>query len=325
LTPALLRDWSLPARDGTKDARGGVLVVGGARRTPGAAALAGLTALRIGAGRLTLAVAASVAYAGLAVALHRDGSSEGIGGFVTFYVVLAVAWGTGAWLRRSRATEARLRDHVAATALAAERSRLARELHDVVTHHVTAMVVQAEAARYLTGDPQRLDASLGAISDTGRRATSDLRHLLGVLDPDPSGAEPRTPTVGDLGELVERTRAAGQPVEYVQQGAAAQTPGSAEVAAYRVVQEALTNALKHAHGRGTRVHVQHDEQEICVEVTTDGPAAGDVARSVAPTGSGRGLAGLRDRLELLGGELAAARQPDGAFVVRARIPVGGAA
>jgi len=274
--------------------------------------------------RRTTAVLASLGYAGLAVALDRGGSSEGWSGFVTFYVLMALAWGIGSWMRQTRAAETELRLRTAEAALAAERSRLARELHDVVTHHVTAMVVQAEAARYVTSDPSRLDASLTAISDTGRRATSDLRHLLGVLQPDPSAAEPRTPTVGDVAELVEQSRAAGQPVEYVEQGTPPAAPGSAEAAAYRVVQEALTNALKHAHGRGTRVRVEHHEEEITVEVATDGPVAGAQRRSVAPAGSGRGLAGLRDRVELLGGELVAARRPDGAFVVRARIPAGSA-
>ena len=172
-------------------------------------------------------------------------------------------------MRRTRAAEAEQRRHVAEATRTAERTRIARELHDVVTHHVTAMVVQAEAARYLTAAPDRLDESLTAITDTGRRAITDLRHLLDLLNPDHS-TEPRLPSVGELHTLVEQTRLAGQPVEFTEDGTPAQTTGSAEVTAYRVVQEALTNALKYAHGSRTTVHVRHGERETTVEVSTDG-------------------------------------------------------
>ncbi|WP_229401689.1 sensor histidine kinase [Micromonospora okii] len=269
--------------------------------------------------RRTTLVVGSAAYVALAVALDRQGSPEGVTGFVTFYLALALAWGIGAWLRQSRAAEAERRHHVALAARAAERTRIARELHDVVTHHVTAMVVQAEAARYLTAAPDRLDTTLGTITDTGRRAITDLRHLLDLLNPD-HGTDPRTPPVGELDALVEQTRRAGQPVEFTQEGSPAETTGGAEVVAYRVVQEALTNALKHAHGSRTAVHVRHDEREITVEVGTDGSGAS----AGAPGGSGRGLAGLRERVAVLGGEFSAGARAGGGFVVRARIPTGSA-
>ncbi|KAB1117619.1 sensor histidine kinase [Micromonospora aurantiaca] len=270
-------------------------------------------------GRRTTVLVGSLAYVGLAVALDRQGSTEGVVGFTTFYLLLALAWGTGSWLRQNRAAEAERRRHVAETARAAERSRIAGELHDVVTHHVTAMVVQAEAARYLTAAPDRLDTTLTAITDTGRRAIGDLRVLLDVLNPD-HGTEPRTPSAGELQALVEQTRQAGQPVEFTQEGSPAEVTGGAEVAAYRVVQEALTNALKHAHGRPTAVHVHHGDREITVEISTDGPGT----RAAGPGGSGRGLAGLRERVTLLGGEFDAGRRAGGGFVVRARIPTGSA-
>jgi signal transduction histidine kinase len=267
--------------------------------------------------RRTTAVLVSVAYVALAVALDRLGSSEGVTGFTTFYLALAFAWGIGAWLRSTRAAEAERRRHVAEATRAAERSRIARELHDVVTHHVTAMVVQAEAARYVTAVPERLDQALTAVSDTGRRAITDLRHLLDVLNPD-HGSEPVTPSAGDLHSLVEQIRRAGQPVEFTQEGRRAETTGSADVAAYRVVQEALTNALKHAHGSRTVVHVHHGERDIVVEVSTDGSGS----RDASPGGSGRGLIGLRERVNVLGGEFSTGRGPGGSFVVRARIPAG---
>ncbi|MDQ2585199.1 sensor histidine kinase [Saccharothrix yanglingensis] len=268
--------------------------------------------------RRTAAALVSAAYVPLAVALERRGVDEGVAGYVTFYLALAVAWGAGAWLRLSREAEAERRRHVAETTRAAERTRIARELHDVVTHHVTAMVVQAEAARCLTAAPERLDRTLTAVTDTGRRAISDLRHLLDLLDPD-HGAPPGARSPGGLTALVEQTRQAGQPVEFHEEGRPRETAGSAEGAAYRVVQEALTNALKHARGSRTAVRVHHTTGGIAVEVTTEGAGAGPAP----PGGNGRGLTGLRERVDVLGGEFDAGGRPGGGFVVRARIPAGG--
>ncbi|GAA2312824.1 histidine kinase [Nonomuraea roseoviolacea subsp. roseoviolacea] len=260
----------------------------------------------------------STAYVPLALALNRLGASEKVEGYVVFYLALALAWGIGVWLRSTRAAEAERRRHVAEATRAAERTRIARELHDVVTHHVTAMVVQAEAARYLTAVPDRLDATLSAVTDTGRRAITDLRHMLDLLKAD-HDTDVGMPSTGELHTLVERTRRAGQPVEFVEEGSPAESGGSAEFVTYRVVQEALTNALKHAHGSPTAVRVRHGEKEISVEVSTGGSGS----RAASPGGSGRGLAGLRERVEALGGEFSADRRAGGGFVVRARIPVGG--
>jgi signal transduction histidine kinase len=265
--------------------------------------------------RRTAIVVVTAAYAVLAVALDRNGGGERPDEYVTFYLALALIWGVGGWLRSTRAAEAERRLRVAADTRAAERARIARELHDVVTHHVTAMVVQAEAARYLTAAPDRLDETLTAVTDTGRRAIADLRHLLDVLNPD-HGGEFRTPSVDDLGTLVARTRRAGQPVEFVEEGRPLRSTGSAEFTTYRVVQEALTNALKYAHGSRTEVRVHYGEGEISVEVGNDGSGS----RSGSPGGSGRGLTGLGERVETLGGEFSAAARVDGGFTVRARIP-----
>jgi signal transduction histidine kinase len=269
--------------------------------------------------RATLIVL-SVAYAGLAAEIARLGSTEGLTGFVTFYGGLVTAWAAGAWVRRTRAVEAERRRLVAEATRTAERTRIARELHDVVTHHVTAMVVQSEAARYLTGSPDRLEQTLTAVTDTGRQAITDLRHLLDLLNPD-HGTEARAPSAGELRTLVEQTRRAGQPIEFKEDGKPAESPGTPEFVAYRVVQESLTHGLKYAHGSRTLVHVHYGEREITLEVSTDG--SGSPVRS--PGGSGRGLAGLRERVEALGGRFSADRQADGGFVVRARIPAGGPA
>ncbi|MFE9859411.1 sensor histidine kinase [Streptomyces sp. NPDC005780] len=270
--------------------------------------------------RRDTAILLSMAYVSLAVALQRIGPGESLVGFVAFYLVLALAWGAGAWLRRTRILESEQRRRVAEDTRLAERTRIARELHDIVTHHVTAMVVQTEAARYLTAAPDRLDQTLATVTDTGRRAITDLRHLLDLLNPDHS-AEARTPTVGRLLPLVEQTRRAGQTVEFTEEGTPAESTGSADLVAYRVVQESLTNALKYAQGSLTSVHVRHSEREISVEVSTDGSGA----RARVPGGSGRGLAGLRERVDVLGGEFSAGPRSGGGFVVRARIPAGSSA
>ncbi|MEU2678503.1 histidine kinase [Streptomyces sp. NPDC007107] len=265
--------------------------------------------------RRTTAIALTAAYVPLAVALDAIGPGEPPSEYVMFYVAVALAWGVGTWLRTTRAAEAERRRRVAEDTRTAERARIARELHDVVTHHVTAMVVQAEAARYLTAAPDRLDQSLTAVTDTGRRAITDLRHLLNLLNPD-HGTEATPPPVGRLLTLVEQTRRAGQPVEFTEEGTPAESTGSADLVAYRVVQESLTNALKYAHGSATSVRVRHRDEEITVEVSTDRTGS----KVPLTGGSGRGLAGLRERVDVLGGDFHAGRQPDGGFTVRVRIP-----
>jgi signal transduction histidine kinase len=263
--------------------------------------------------RRAVGAGAVLAYAGLAVAVHAAGSGARVVDFVVFGLCLAALWLAGAWMRGWRAAAAE-RQRVAAVQ---ERARIARELHDVITHHVTAMVVQADAAPYLAADPERLGESLTAISDTGRRALGELRDLLGVLDPDRVAPEGDRPTLGSLGELVARTRAAGQPVELVEQGRPRGLGSGRELAAYRVVQEALTNAMKYAAGRPTVVRLEHRDDGVHIDVTT---AGGDAAAAVG--GSGRGLAGLRNRVEVFGGELSAGPAPGGGFTVAARIPAG---
>ena len=272
--------------------------------------------------RLFTVALLTAAYVPLALALDRQRSVETLSGYVTFYLALSLAWGAGAWLRLTRAVEAERRHHLAETTRTAERTRIAGELHDVVTHHVTAMVVQAEAARYLTADPERLDAALTAVGDTGRSAIADLRSLLDLLDPHhghPHGTRPAAPSAHDLHTLVEQTRRAGQPVELTTTGTPDETADGVTTAVHRVVQEALTNALKHAPGARTVVHVRHGVGEVVVAVGTDRA----VSPRVSPGGSGRGLDGLRERIALLGGRLTARPRPGGGFDVQARIPTAG--
>ncbi|MFG1924119.1 sensor histidine kinase [Cryptosporangium sp. NPDC048952] len=258
--------------------------------------------------RRALTAAFTIAYAVFAVLLSQRGSPERPLQYVTFYAVLAVAFAAGDWMRRQRDTAEALRKASVTAALAAERAVIARELHDVVTHHVTAMVVQADAAGFLIETkPQKAASGLATVSSTGRQALTELRHLLQVIDPTEDAT--REPTAGKLEDLIERTRAMGQPIEFVTDG------DDVALALHRVVQEALTNAVKYAHGCPTTVRVEHSSSAVTVEVTTEGTAtmAGGAASS------GRGLAGLRERVSVFGGSFEAG-PTDAGFRVWASLP-----
>ncbi|MEU3981006.1 histidine kinase [Streptomyces sp. NPDC026672] len=271
--------------------------------------------------RRPLAAAATAGYAVLAAVLHHLGSPQRPVDYLAFCASLVVCWLAGTAVRRWRAEEAERRWLAAEVATAAERARIARELHDVVTHHVTAMVVQADAAQFLlTTAPDRAGESLTAVSGTGRRALTELRQLLGVLEATGDAAAARAdrgPALGRIGDLVEQARLSGQPVEFTEEGERRPQPVDVELAAYRVVQEALTNALKYATGRPTGVLVRHGATRVEIRVTTEGPA---MPHRPGLSG-GRGLGGLRERLRMLDGELDAGPRPDGGFGVHARIPV----
>lgn len=278
--------------------------------------------------RRGLAALATAGYVVLASTLHGLGSPNQVPDFVAFYLALVVIWMAGTGMRRWRAEEVEHRRLAAAVATSDERARIARELHDVVTHHVTAMVVQADATQYvLPGAPEQAGQNLAAISGTGRRALTELRYLLGVLEATGEAAPTdRAPALGRLVDLVEQARQSGQPVEWVQDGEQRSRPDAVELAAYRVVQESLTNALKYAAGRLTTVRVRHGDDCLEVEVTTAGPDTAPstetgtetVPAPVAASG-GRGLAGLAERVRVLDGDFEAGRQPDGSFQVRALI------
>jgi len=291
--------------------------------------------------RRSVAAMVTGGYVVLAATLSGLGSPNRLPVFLAFYLVLVVIWSAGAGVRRRRAEEVERRRLTAAVATAQERARIARDLHDVVTHHVTAMVVQADAAQYLLpAAPDRAAEGLVAISGTGRRALTELRHLLGVLEAtgEPAPAE-RAPVLGRVGDLVDQARRSGQPVEWTEEGGRRDLPDAVGLAAYRVVQEGLTNALKHAPGRPTTVRVRHGADHVEAEVSTGGPDS-SVTRPGPPSpdrpatvgaapqsppapsapSAGRGLAGLRERVRVLDGDLEAGPTPGGGFRVRARIP-----
>ena len=273
--------------------------------------------------RRSLVAALSGGYVLLAWAEHRAGSAARLQDFAGFYLCATACWLVGSWIRGRRLREAERRRLALAEVRAAERARIARELHDVVTHHVTAMVVQAGAAQFLSANPEKLTASLEAIGETGRRALTELRELLGVLDPGRGAPleqppDPEQPTGLEwIAALVEQTRAAGQPVEFASRGQPPQLSAGCRLAAYRVVQEALTNALKYAAGRTTQVRLDYRHDGVDIAVITAG-RPGRAATGVG--GSGRGLAGLRERVELFGGWLVAGPDDIGGFTVHAHIP-----
>jgi signal transduction histidine kinase len=206
-------------------------------------------------------------------------------------------------------------------AVAAEQARIARELHDIVAHHLSVVVLQAAGAR-ASGRPAA--ASLEKIEHSGRQALTEMRRLLSVLreSGDETGLAPQ-PGVGELAALVESVRGAGLPVRLVIDGDHRKVPAAVDVSAYRIVQEALTNVLKHAGPAHAEVTVCLADGALTIEVTDDG--VGAVAASTQPAGSqawGQGLVGMRERAAIFGGELLAGPRPGGGFAVRARLPLG---
>jgi signal transduction histidine kinase len=269
--------------------------------------------------RRVIAVVASAAYVMLCVAMLLLGSPVGLSEFLVFYLLFAACWVGGTFVRGQRLQETERRRLAAEAATAAERARIARELHDVVTHHVTGIVVQADATQFVATSPDRVVTALSTIGGAGRRALAELRYLLDVLE---ATGESPMPVAGSVRDLVEQTRSGGQPVELVEDGDQPALPAGVGLAVYRVVQEGLTNAVKYAEGRPTTVRVGYRDDRVEVEVTNAAAEVSVGARS--GLSGGRGLAGLRDRIGALGGELAAGEQPDGGFRLHASIPVGGA-
>jgi len=249
-------------------------------------------------------------------------------------LVAALTIGYGVRVGRARAAllerqSAQLAcEQAALTQLAVEqeRARIARELHDIVAHHVSVIVAQASAARVVfDARPQQAQQALGSIAVVGREAMTEMRRLLGLLHPHGAQVD-RVPVPGldRLPTLIAQIEQAGLPVQMVIAGERRRLPAGVELSAYRIVQEALTNSLKHAGP--TEAHVllgYHDEfLELCISDTghhSDGSAPKQECRT-----EGRGLVGMQQRAALLGGQVAAGPAPDRGFVVTARLPVEGA-
>jgi signal transduction histidine kinase len=226
-------------------------------------------------------------------------------------------------LEERAATLERERDTQARIAVAAERARIARELHDVVAHNVSVMVVQADGAAYaLDADPGRARQALAAISATGRQALSELRVLLGVLrKTDGNGDATLAPQPGlaEVDELVDQARAAGLTVTYAVEGTPRPLPGGADLAAYRIVQESLTNARKHAGPQArASVRLRYTADTLEIAIADDG--GGAAGRATVPDGAGHGLTGMRERAAMYGGLVRAGPRAGGGFQVTAALP-----
>jgi len=254
-------------------------------------------------------------------------------------VVMFVAWYVGRRIRLRQERAAQLRREQAAETrriVTEERTRIARELHDVVAHQVSLMTVQAGAAKAVASqDPEGALRAMGAVEEAGRQALDELRHLLGVLRPDADldSLGPQ-PGLADLPGLVEQVRGAGLEVSLATDGVSAELPARVDLFAYRIVQEALTNVLKHA-GPGARTEVQlgTDRNGIVIEVLDDGHGSDKGSESASgrqledsdrqDRRSGHGIVGMRERALLLGGTLDARPRPGGGFQVVAHLPAEG--
>jgi signal transduction histidine kinase len=215
-------------------------------------------------------------------------------------------------LHETAALAAEQREREAHDAVADERRRIAREMHDVVAHSISIMVVQAGGARrILTTDPARAEQAAAQIRRAGTDALAEMDVLLGVLEP----GHVTVPTLDGLEELVERTRGAGLPITFTTSGAPRPLPLAAEQALYRVAQEALTNAIKHAGGAATTVTLTWHEAVLELRIAD----RGDGGANPELTGAGHGLIGMAERLRAVGGELTAGPRPDGGFEVVARL------
>jgi signal transduction histidine kinase len=252
-------------------------------------------------------------------------------GSIMFAGPSLIAWVFGDSMRYRRAYYTNLEDRAARLeaerdaraqiAAAAERARIARELHDVVAHNVSVMVVQADGASYALGsDPDRARQALAAISATGRQALAEMRRMLGVLRRNEDGTEPGRaplPGIGQLGELLEQTRATGLAISFTVEGVPQPLPDGAALAAYRIVQESLTNTRKHGGPRATaEVTLRYLEDALLLRITDDGRGA-----AAASDGAGHGLTGMRERVAVYGGWVQAGPRPSGGYHVTALLPL----
>jgi len=246
--------------------------------------------------------------------------------FILSFLIGAWLAGRGMRVRQQRADElfgravkAEVeREEKARAAVAEERGRIARELHDIISHSVSVMVVQAGAAeQVLDSDRDQVRTSLLAIQQTGRDARLELRRLLGVLrtgDDHRPGYGPQ-PGLAQLADLAAQLRGSGMELAVRVEGTARPLPPGLDLAAYRIAQEAVTNAVKHSGARHADVVVRWGRDAVTIEVLDDGTAG------AAGTDGGFGLDGMRERAALYGGELEHGRRPDGGFGVRARLPL----
>jgi signal transduction histidine kinase len=273
-------------------------------------------------GRISLAaLAAALAVVGLGQVADGDPVSD----VVTALVVTTLPWYLGRRIRSRRAAARERAEYFewkrtteAQRAIADARAGIARELHDVVAHNVSVMTVQAGVARLVVeDDPGRAREAIGAVEEAGRRALDELRHLLGVLRPETASGElgPQ-PALSQVEELVKQLRQTGMDISLAVD-VRSELPVRVDLFAYRIVQEALTNVLKHGGvAAASQVRVVEVDGGLDIEVTNTGTA------TTTLPGSGQGIVGMRERAILLGGTLEAGPRPEGGFRVVARLPIG---
>jgi signal transduction histidine kinase len=254
----------------------------------------------------------------LGLAFAQDGGKKAV---VLSLLQLVAFWLAGVFVHARRqaaslAARSAALQRQADQATAAERARIAREMHDIVAHHLSVIVLQAAGAR-ASGKPA--GATLEKIENSARQGLAETRRLLGVLrDPDEETGLAPQPGIRDLDALAASVRAAGLPVNLVIDAGLAAVPATVDVSVYRIVQEALTNVLKHAGPARADVTIGCGQDAVTIEVTDDGTAE---PGHQAPVG-GHGLAGMRERATVFGGDLAAGPRPGGGYAVRARLPLG---
>jgi signal transduction histidine kinase len=234
-------------------------------------------------------------------------------------LLLGCPWVAGRAVRQRRLNDRELAlEKVRGTAaIVEERARIARELHDVVAHSISVMVIQARGGRrVLDSEPADARDAFAVIEWTGQQALDEMRRLVGMLR---SGDETLPlapqPSLRELGKLVEQVRDAGLPVQLTIEGEPRDLPPGVDLSAFRIVQEALTNALTHAGPASARVVLRYRADELEVEISDDGSGAG------VGSGSGYGLVGMRERVSVYGGELQAGRRPEGGYALRVRLPL----
>jgi signal transduction histidine kinase len=278
------------------------------------------------AGSLTVAVPLVV----LGTAVHelRDPLFVFDGGEAVFYLVLGAAWPLGRAFQRNATQRAAIehrsqalaleRDRSARQAAAEERARISRELHDVVGHGLTVVVLQLLAAEGLfdAGDVELGRTKLVSAEESARAALEEMRRLLVLLGEDGAGSPGPQPGLGDLDRLLDQARAAGGQISLTVEGETQQIPAGVDLAAYRIVQEGLTNVLKHARPPRATVRICYEADAVAVEILDEGAPA-----SAPGDGAGRGLTGLRERVLLYGGVIRTGPRPGTGFAVSARLPV----
>jgi signal transduction histidine kinase len=253
---------------------------------------------------------------------------------VVFMGILAAAWLFGHFAHNYRAYAARLeertaeleraREELARRAVTEERLRLARELHDVVAHAMSVIAVQSGVGTHVADDqPEEVGKALAAIEATSRDALTELRRLLGVLrqDGEPQASLTPVPGLANLEGLLAEVAKAGLAVRLRVEGRPTPLPAGLDLSAYRIIQEALTNVVKHAGPATAQVTIRYRDHEVTVEVTDDGRGVGAVAGD-GRKGTGHGLIGMRERVAAFGGDLEVGPRPGGGFRVAARLPVG---